>query len=82
MKIEEVSSAGDLSLFRWRNHFYRQIEQTINDEYCANLLMELGKAIKKETLQEYWWKVLFHQDNVPAHNSFISVCSLRESGFN
>ena len=48
---------------------YLRKGQTIKQEYYANLLMQLTKA------------VLFHQDNAPAHKSVVAMVAVHDCGF-
>ena len=86
-KAKTVSSAGKVmaSVF-WNAHGiifidYLQKGKTINGEYYANLLQRLSEEIKQKRPHLSKKKVLFHQDNTPAHKSRIAMAKINELKF-
>ena len=57
-----------------------QKSKTINGENYPNVLRQLQKAIKSTLPGKLTKGVLFHQDNVSAHNSVVAM-SLHMTGF-
>jgi [histone H3]-lysine36 N-dimethyltransferase SETMAR len=86
-KAKTVLSAGKVmaSVF-WDSHGiilvdYLEKGKTINGEYYANLLQQLSDKIKEKRPHLAKKKVLFHQDNAPAHKSAIAMAKIHELGF-
>ena len=52
---------------------YLQKGQTITGEYYATLLSRLHKKLQTECPKLAHQKILFHQDNAPAHISAVSM---------
>lgn len=57
---------------------YLEKGRTITGEYYAALLDRLNNEIKKKRPHMAKKKVLFHQDNAPAHTSMITMAKLNE----
>lgn len=57
---------------------YLEKWRTINGEYYANILQCLSEEIKQKRLHLAKKKVLFHQDNAPAHKSVIAIAKINE----
>ena len=55
---------------------YLQKVQTINEEYYANLLRQLQKAIKSKQPGKLTKGVLFYQDNAPTHKSMVAMAAV------
>ena len=57
---------------------YLEKGKTITGEYYSNLLTRLDKKIceKRPSLQKK--KIVFHQDNTPAHKSVLAMGDLRD----
>lgn len=53
------------------------LQKDINGEYYANLLRQLQKAMPRKISE----RVLFHQDNAPAHKTLVSMAAMRNCGF-
>ena len=60
---------------------YLQKGRTINGEYYAKLVRELGEAIKSKRQGKLKKGVLFHQDNSPPHKLLVAMATLRDCGF-
>jgi len=83
-KTRSVPSAGKvMALLFWDAEgilFIDYIEKgkTLTREYYSNLLTRLDEKIreKKPGLQKK--KIIFHQDNVPAHKSVLAMGKLRD----
>ena len=57
---------------------YLQKGKTINGEYYAKLLRELGQAIKSKWPGKLTKGVLLHQDNAPAHKSLVAMSAVHD----
>ena len=53
--------------------------RTINGEYYASLLAELGKEITNKRPHLAKKKVLFHQDNACVHNCAVAMATLHDA---
>lgn len=60
---------------------YLEKGKTINGEYYSNLLQRLSVEIKSKRPHLAKKKVLFHQDNAPAHTSLLVMAKIHELGF-
>ena len=60
---------------------YLEKGKTITGQYYAALLQQLKAAIKEKRPHMARNKVLFHQDNAPAHTSAIALAKLHELRF-
>jgi transposase len=58
--------------------YYLEKGKTITGEYYSNLLTRLNKknCERKPSLQKK--KIIFHQDNAPAHKSVLAMGNLRD----
>lgn len=57
---------------------YLETKKTITGQYYANLLDRLNEAIKIKRPHLAKKKIIFHQDNAPAHTSMIAMAKLHE----
>ncbi|KAL7726572.1 hypothetical protein ACLKA6_010437 [Drosophila palustris] len=57
---------------------YLEKGRTINGEYYSNLLGQFDSELKKKRPHMAKKKVLFHQDNAPAHKSVVAMMKLCE----
>ena len=66
-----------------RNHPYWLFAEGSNNhrEYYATLLSRLHGKLRTERPKLAYKKILFHQDNVPAHTFALSIAKVHESGF-
>ena len=60
---------------------YFQKGETINGEYYAKLLRELGQSIKSKRHGKLTKSVLLHQDNAFAHKSLVATSAVHDCGF-
>ena len=60
---------------------FLQKGQTINGEYCANLLRQMRKAITSKRPGKLKKGVLFHRNNAPAYKSVVAMGVVRDCGF-
>jgi histone-lysine N-methyltransferase SETMAR len=83
-KTRPVPSAGEVmaSVFWGAEDIlfidYLEKDKTITREYNSNLSTRLDKKIheKRPSLQKK--KIIFHQDNAPAHKSVLAIGKLRD----
>ncbi|KAL7381385.1 hypothetical protein ABVT39_004991 [Epinephelus coioides] len=86
-KAKVVKSAGKVMVSVFWNakgiEFidYLQKGQTINGQYYANLLRQQPKGIKTKWPGKLTRRVLFNQDNVPAHMSVVAMAAVHDCGF-
>lgn len=86
-KAKTVSSAGKvMATVFWDSHGiilidYLQKGKTITGEYYASLLDKLKAEIARKRPHLKKKKVLFHQDNAPAHTSVIAMAKIYELHF-
>jgi histone-lysine N-methyltransferase SETMAR len=57
---------------------YLEKGKTITGECYSNLLTRLDKKIRKKKRGLQKKKIIFHQDNAPAHKSVLAVRKLRD----
>jgi len=57
---------------------YLEKGKTITGEYYSNLLTRLDKKICEERPSLQKKKIIFHQDNAPAHKSVLAMGNLRD----
>lgn len=57
---------------------YLQKGKTITGEYYSNLLTSLDKKIREKRPGLQKKKIIFHQDNAPAHKSVLAMGKLRD----
>jgi len=57
---------------------YLQKGKTITGEYYSNLLTRLDEKIHEERPGLQRGKIIFHQDNAPAHKSVLALGKLRD----
>jgi len=60
---------------------YLEVGNTITGAYYAALIPKLREAIKEKWRGMLQRKVLFHQDNAPAHKSHITGAAIHAAGF-
>lgn len=60
---------------------YLEKGRTITGEYYSSLLNRLNDVIKKKRPHLAKKKVLFHQDNAPAHKSMKAMAKFNELGY-
>lgn len=60
---------------------YLEKGKTINSEYYIQLLIKLREEIAVKRPGMYKTKILFHQDNAPAHRSMARMAKLSELNF-
>lgn len=60
---------------------YLEKGKTITGEYYSSLLNRLNDVIKKKRPHLAKKKVLFHQDNAPAHKSMKAMAKFNELGY-
>ncbi|GFW51578.1 mariner Mos1 transposase [Trichonephila clavipes] len=60
---------------------YLDKENTIDGEYCVNILQRLSEEIKQKKPHLACKKVVFHQDNEPACKSVIAMSKINELKF-
>ena len=86
-KAKVVSSAGKVmaSVFWDAKGIifidYLQKGRRINEEYYADLLKQLRKAIKAKRPGKLTKMVLFHQVNALAHKSVVAMAAVHDCGF-
>ena len=86
-KAKTVPSAGKvMATVFWDSHGvvlidYLEQGRTITGEYYASLLDQLKDAIKAKRPHLAKKKVLFHQDNAPAHTSTVVAAKLHNLHF-
>jgi hypothetical protein len=57
---------------------YLEKGKTITREYYSNLLTRLDKKIREKRPGLQNKKIIFHQDNAPAHKSVLAMGKLRD----
>ena len=57
---------------------YLQKCKTINSEYYCNLLDQLNVQIREKRPGLQRKKIIFHQDNEPAHKSVLAMAKINE----
>jgi len=57
---------------------YLENGKTITGEYYFNLLTRLDEKIREERLGLQKKKIIFHQDDAPAHKSVLAIGKLRD----
>ncbi|XP_059224868.1 histone-lysine N-methyltransferase SETMAR-like [Stomoxys calcitrans] len=57
---------------------YLQKGKTINSEYYCNLLDQLNVQIREKRPGLQHKKIVFHQDNAPAHKSVLTMAKINE----
>ena len=57
---------------------YLEKGKTITGEYYSNLLTRLDEKIREKRPSLQKKKIIFHQDNAPAHKSVLAVGKLRD----
>jgi histone-lysine N-methyltransferase SETMAR len=57
---------------------YLEKGKRITEEYYSNLLTRLDKKIRKKNPHLQKKKIIFHQDNAPAHKSVLAMEKLRD----
>ena len=57
---------------------YLQKGKTINSEYYCNLLDQLNVQIREKRPGLQRKKIIFHQDNAPAHKSVLTMAKINE----
>jgi len=57
---------------------YLEKGKTITGEYYSNLLTRLDEKIREKRPSLQKKKIIFHQDNAPAHNSVLAMGKLRD----
>lgn len=60
---------------------YLEKGATITGSYYADQIRRLREAIKEKRRGKLRAKVLFHQDNAPAHKAEVAMTAIREAGF-
>jgi len=60
---------------------YLQTGKTINTEYYCNLLHKLDAKIREKRPGLQKKKIIFHQDNAPAHKSVLTMAKINELKF-
>lgn len=86
-KVKVIPSAGKvMATIFWDAHGillidYLEKGRTITGAYYVELLDRLNKKIKKDRLHLAKKKVLFHQDNAPAHTSRVAKEKIQDLGY-
>jgi hypothetical protein len=57
---------------------YLENGKTITGEYYPNLLTRLDEKIREKRPGLQMKKIIFHQDNAPAHKSVLAMGKLRD----
>jgi histone-lysine N-methyltransferase SETMAR len=57
---------------------YLEKGKTITGEYYSNLLTRLDKKVCEERPSLQKKKIIFHQDNAPAHKSVLAMGNVRD----
>ena len=68
-------------LLLFQKSIYLQKGRTINGAYYANLPKQLRKAIQAKRPGKWTKGVLFHQKDVPSHNSVVAMAAVHDCGF-
>lgn len=87
VKFRKMSSAGKVmaSVF-WDAKGVLMVDylergKTITGAYYAGLLHKLRDAIKEKRRGKLSKKIIFHQDNAPAHTSNVAMAAIHDCGF-
>ena len=57
---------------------YLQKGKTINSEYYCSLLDQLDEEIREKKTGLKKKKIIFHQDNAPAHKNVLTMAKFKE----